>query len=752
MLLKKKKKTGDPPAQGRNPGKKERAGYQFGTLTGVFTPNILTILGVVMYLRFGWVLGNVGLIPTLIIVTISTAITFLTALSVSALATNMKVQGGGAYFMISRSLGIETGAAIGLPLFLAQALGISFYVVGFSESVVQIAPLLDMRTVGTFTLFVLFLIAFRSADFALKTQYIIMLFIGLSLISFFMGTGERLLPVTQETAVPDKEHFWVVFAVFFPAVTGILSGLSMSGDLRNPGKAIPWGTLGAVAFSYAIYMAIPIFFVRVVQDTRILLIDSMIMYRIARWGQFILAGLWGAALSSALSSLLAAPRTLQAIAKDGIVFRFIGKGFGKNQDPWIAMLITLILALGGTVAGDLNMIAPVLSMFFLTTYGLLNLSAGFGRLINSPSWRPKFRVHWGFCFIGAFGCFAVMFMINAGATFIALFISVAVYALMKRRRLRARWGDMKSGILMLLVQFSLLKLSAKKPNVETWRPNILVLSGSPKARWHLIELADAISHGYGLLTVVSVLPEKHITSEREENLERAIKSYLEERKIRAFVKVYPAHDLIGGITSLVRGYGFGPIEPNTIILGEIEEGQNFSAFAGLIKMMHEDRRNVIIVKEGDAQRELQKERSIDVWWEQKGKNAGLILALAHLLKTSPSWLNAKLVLKTVTDSPTESPDVERGLRQFIEQGRIDAEIKTVPIWESGVFDTIAMNSRDADFVFIGLRPPDIQETAETYGVYIRDIMQKTQKIPLAAYVLSSEDMEFRKLFSSLEAS
>ena len=204
MLLKKKKKTGDPPSQGRNPGKKERAGYQFGTLTGVFTPNILTILGVVMYLRFGWVLGNVGLIPTLIIVTISTAITFLTALSVSALATNMKVQGGGAYFMISRSLGIETGAAIGLPLFLAQALGISFYVVGFSESVVQIAPLLDMRTVGTFTLFALFLIAFRSADFALKTQYIIMLFIGLSLISFFMGTGEHLLPVARKQLFRTK--------------------------------------------------------------------------------------------------------------------------------------------------------------------------------------------------------------------------------------------------------------------------------------------------------------------------------------------------------------------------------------------------------------------------------------------------------------------------------------------------------------------------------------------------------------------
>ncbi|MFH1025509.1 MAG: Na-K-Cl cotransporter, partial [Nitrospirota bacterium] len=630
-----------------------------------------------------------------------------------------------------------------------QTLGISFYVVGFSESVVQMVPLLDITSVGMFTLFALFLIAFRSADFALKTQYIVMLLIVLSLISFFMGTGEHLPPVAPEMNSPARENFWVVFAIFFPAVTGILSGLSMSGDLENPGRSIPLGTIGAVACSYAIYMAIPLFFVRVVQDTRILVIDSMVMYKIARWGYFILAGLWGAALSSALSTILAAPRTLQAIAKDGIVFRFIGKGYGKNQEPWIAMLITLLLALGGTVGGDLNMIAPVLTMFFLTTYGLLNLSAGFGRLINSPSWRPKFRVHWGFCFAGAFGCFAAMFMINPGATFIALFISFCVYALIKRRRLKARWGDLKYGILMLLTQFSLLKLSAKKPNIETWRPNILVLSGSPTSRWYLIELANAISHGYGLLTIVSVLPEKHITSEREESMERAMRNYLSERKIRAFVKVYPAGDLFSGITSLVRGYGFGPIEPNTILLGDIGEGGNYEAFAGLIKMMYENRRNVIIVKESASQKEQQKERTIDIWWGQKGNNAGLILALAHLLRTSPLWQNTGLMLKTIIYSSKDKDDVELGLRQFIEQGRIDADVKTVVEWESGIFDTIAMNSREADFVFIGLRRPDAQETEEAYSEYIKTIMQKTQNMPTVAYVLAAEGLEFKKIFSSL---
>ena len=183
----------------------EKTGYQFGAFKGVFTPSILTILGVIMYLRFGWVIGNVGLIKTLIIVTISSLITFITALSVSALATNMKVKGGGAYYIISRSLGLEIGAAIGLPLFLAQALGVSFYITGFAESITQIAPNLEIKEIGILVLIVLSVIAFKSADLALRVQYLILILIVSSLVSFFMGTGQHIAPRSPSTIVPGKK-------------------------------------------------------------------------------------------------------------------------------------------------------------------------------------------------------------------------------------------------------------------------------------------------------------------------------------------------------------------------------------------------------------------------------------------------------------------------------------------------------------------------------------------------------------------
>ncbi|MEW6053970.1 MAG: Na-K-Cl cotransporter [Nitrospirota bacterium] len=728
---------------------KEKTGYQFGTFKGVFTPSILTILGVIMYLRFGWVIGNVGLVSTLIIVTISTSITFFTALSVSALSTNMRVKGGGAYYIISRTLGIETGAAIGLPLYLAQALGISFYIVGFAESVVQINPLLTMKEVAIATLILMSVLALKSADIALKSQFFILLLIALSLFSFFMGTGQNVTSLPPDTIVPEKESFWMVFAVFFPAVTGILSGLSMSGDLKNPEKSIPWGTLAAVAFSYAVYMAIPVFFARVIQDSRILLVDSMAMYKTARWGELILAGLWGAALSSAMGSLLGAPRTLQAIARDGIVFRFIGHGFGKNQEPRIAVFLSFLIALAGILAGDLNVIAPVLSMFFLTTYGLLNLSAGFGKLINSPSWRPKFRVHWGISFAGSFGCFAAMFMINPGATFIAIFVSIGVYALMKRRRMKARWGDLKYGILMLMVQFGLYKLAAKRPNIETWRPNILVLSGSPTSRWHLIEMANALSHGYGLLTVAAILPEKHVSFQRKESMETTIRNYLEEKNVKAMVKVYPADTIINGISALIKGYGFGPIEPNTVLIGEIAGEENITPFAEMIRMMHENRRNIIIVKEGQKREEGAKEKKIDIWWGQKGNNAGLVLALAHLLSTSPSWKNSGLRLRTVISPTDDRHEIERGLMSFIEQVRLEAGVDAVIMDESGLFGTIRKHSHDSDCVFVGLRPPSQEENAEDYSRYLKNIFQRTQDFPFISYVMASEDLEFKKIFTSL---
>ena len=284
---------------------KRSAGYGFGAFAGVFTPSILTIIGVVMYLRFGWVLGNLGLGRTLLLVTLCNSVTLLTGLSLSALATNREVQGGGAYYLVSRAFGAETGAAIGIPLFLSQAIGTAFYVAGFSESLVGALPAAagwDPRLVGSATLVALAGVSVFSANLAMRVQYFIMAAIALSLVSFFAGGNPGAEVLAGSGAAAPSPGFWVVLAVFFPAVTGILSGVGMSGDLRNPGKAIPRGTLGAVLAGYAIYMAVPVALYFFAGDAPALRTDPMIFQKCSRWPALVLPGVWAACLSSALGS------------------------------------------------------------------------------------------------------------------------------------------------------------------------------------------------------------------------------------------------------------------------------------------------------------------------------------------------------------------------------------------------------------------------------------------------------------------
>ena len=450
-------------------------GYRFGAFKGVFTPSILTILGVVMYLRFGWVLGNAGLPSTLLIVTISSGITFLTGLALSSLATNMKIRGGGAYYSISRSLGLEAGAAIGVPLFFAQALGIAFYVIGFSEAFAAVFPIASMRMIATGTLIALGVVTYFSADLALRFQFVIMALVGVSLVSFFAGSAPASAPPLTLPATPAVP-FWAVFAVFFPAVTGIEAGLSMSGDLKNPARSLPLGTLVAVGVGYLVYMAIPLFLASIVKDVALLRSNAFLFRAVARWGSLVVAGVWAAALSSAVGALLGAPRTLQALARDGVLPRVIGRGFGKGGDPRIASFLSILVALGAIWMGDLNLIAPLLTMFFLTSYGLLNLSAGLEALIGSPSWHPTLKIPAGVCLFGAASCAAAMLMINPGATFAAAAVSAFIFLVMKRRSLQVQWGDMRYGLLMHIARHAIHRLSAQAPDERSWRPNILVLS------------------------------------------------------------------------------------------------------------------------------------------------------------------------------------------------------------------------------------------------------------------------------------
>ncbi|MEZ4741242.1 MAG: amino acid permease [Bdellovibrionota bacterium] len=731
---------------------------KFGTFKGVFIPSVLTILGVIMYLRMGWVLGNVGLFGSLIIVTLASAITFLTGLSISATSTNMKVKGGGAYYMISRSFGVEAGAAVGIPLYFAQAIGIAFYLAGFAESLHAFFPDFPSYIISICGLIILTGLAIFSADVALKTQFFVFIIILLSLVSFFLGS-----PLSETAAEPsltvvvEQAGFWAVFAVFFPAVTGIEAGLSMSGDLKDPAKSLPRGTLAAVLFGYCIYLAIPVFLSIFVSEPSLLLAKPMIMKEVAYIGQFVVLGLWGATLSSALGAILGAPRTLQALARDSVIWSKFGEGYGAEDAPRIATGITFFVALGGILLGDLNVIAPILSMFFLTSYGVLNLSAAVEGMIANPSWRPKLKFPWVLSLIGGVFCFAVMFMINPGATMISMCLTFLVYYFMQKRKLTARWDDMRRGILIYLARLSISKLANLRENSKSWRPNLLVLSGAPTKRWYLIELADAITHGKGFMTIATILPTGSAVINRINEMQKAIEEFLKKNNIPSLVRISVADTVNSGVQSLVRDYGLGPIYPNTIILGETEQEENFNEFAEMLITIYQAGRNIVVIRESGLPLVQHRIKRIDVWWGRERRNAGLSLALGYMLQSSPEWEGSRLALKSVTTTESENIAAQEILDNYLAEGRLEADANTYSAEANrqSVFNKIRSVSKDAQLVFIGMRPPNLDEYRENpekaikeYELYYKELLDVTRQFPACAIVIAAEDIDFHKIFSA----
>ncbi len=692
-----------------------------------------------MYLKLGWVVGNVGLYKTLLIVTLATSITFLTGLSIAAIATDQRVRGGGAYYMISRSLGLEAGGAVGIPLFLAQALSVSLYTVGFAESFTAVFPRFTQEFIVMATIIVVAGIALLSPRLAIRTQYVVMGVVVLSIISLLFGSAISTEVAGASGTISEPVGFWEAFAVFFPAVTGITVGVNLSGDLKDPGRSIPLGTFLAIGTGYLVYMILPVI-LAFRAGSEALVADPLIMRPMSAWGDAILLGVWGGALSSAVGSILGAPRVLQALARDNVLpssLRWMGRGTGPDDTPRIGTIITLIFAGTAAYLGNLEIIAPVLTMFFLTTYGALNVAAGLERFLRSPSFRPKFKIHWAFSLLGAVGCFWVMALINSGATLVASIFVGGVYIWLKKRELTAAWGDLRRGLWMAVIRTGLLGLR-QESDARNWRPYTLVFSGAPTRRWHLVDLANCFSHSQGLLTVSTVVPEESITPERSGVLESKIRDYCERRGVRALVRVIPAPDAYSGVKRLVEAYGVGPLIPNSVLLGQNHElSKDRKKFCSLVSDLYRAKRNVFILRAEEKMGFRQRKR-IDIWWGGLQGNGALMLILGYLTQTSLIWKGSEVHLRMVVKDEKAKEETFRNLQGIIERTRTNFIPHVITSSGQNFWDLVLEHSQDADLVFLGIRKPQ-----DDFVNYWDKLLTETTNLPATVFVLASEEIDFK---------
>ena len=552
---------------------------KFGTFGGVFTPCVLTILGVIMFLRFGDVVGNAGIFNALLIVLAAKAITTLTTLSLSAIATNTRTKGGGAYFLISRSLGVEFGGAIGTVFFLAQAISASMYVIGFAEAFVGTFPGLglSLATVATATNLGVFACMMIGAGWTIKVQYAILAVLLLSLVSFGAGVPQAFDPeLFQANWGPGfvaGESWVTMFALFFPAVTGIMAGANMSGDLKDPASSIPRGTLWAILFTALIYLGLAVLLgvVRPREGDGGLIGSNMIMNDIAVVPWLITAGVFAATLSSALGSMMGSPRILQAFARDQVlpVLRPFASGSGASNEPRRATILTFIIAQACILMGDLNAIAPVITMAFMITYGTLNLASFYESFTKNPSYRPRFKYcHWSLSLAGALACLGVMLLLNWAWAVVAIAGMCGLYWLIAQREVEANWGDVKSGLAFERARKNLARLEDEAYHPKNWRPMLLTMGGAGESRRHLATYGHWLTNGHGIQTLGLVIEGELIEKmDRRAAQRKVLRNFIREHRLSAFRAVVVSPSVGQGITALVQAHGLGWLEPNTLLLG-----------------------------------------------------------------------------------------------------------------------------------------------------------------------------------------
>jgi amino acid transporter len=662
---------------------------KLGTFGGVFTPSILTILGLILFLRLGFVVGSGGVLQALGILVLATAIASLTSVSLAAIATNRRVRGGGDYYLISRSLGVAYGGALGLILFVAQAVSVGFYCVGFAEGVSGLLPeiaAVDKGLVAVAAAVALLSLAYLGADLATRFQYLIMAILGAALASFFVGAADRFDGATLAANwSPDADAlgFWVLFAIFFPAVTGFTQGVSMSGDLRDPARSLPRGTFLAVG--------------------------------------------------------LAAARIFPRLSLFAV-------GHGPAGNPRRAVLLTGVIALVTINLGNLNAIAGLVSMFFLISYGLLNYATYVEATAASPSFRPRFRFyHARASLLGTLLCAGVMLALDPLSGVVAVALIAAIYQYVNRTAVPARWRDSLRAYRFRRVKEGLHAIAAEPAAPSDWQPQVLAFTHGVERRGRVLRFASWITGGSGIVTAASLIEgegDSDQSRKRCQEVEADLRAEIEEHSLDIYPLAIAVPDLRAGMTTLVQSWGVGPIRSNTVLLNwmSVEGNDEISSaalwYGRMIASAVRLHQHVVVLDTDETAwirlEEIEREnRRIDVWWFDD-ESSRLSLLLAHLMKRTEDWEDAHLRILAMT-SASEADRTQTNLSRRLEEYRIDAQV--VALSDPDLEDVVS-HSRDAALVFMSLRIEGMR-LADAFGWGISAVLER---LPIAALVAAAEDV------------
>jgi len=707
--------------------KPEKSNGGFGTMA-VFLTSISAILGAILFIRFGFATGTLGFWGAMAIIVVGHLITVPTALAVSELATNTRVEGGGAYFIISRSFGLKIGATIGIALFLSQTISVAFYIIAFAESfqflfdwcLSSFNISLPKQVVSIPSLFLLgFVIIKLGSDSGMKLLYLVNIVLFGVLVLFFVGK-----PIEGVDSIPfasnenfgffNKDSFFVYFAICFPAFTGMTAGVGLSGDLKNPGRAIPLGTMLGTFAGLLIYVLV-VWKLSVSASQADLMADQMVMSRIALFGAIAIPlGLAACTFSSAIGQIMVAPRTLQAIAADKAfpferINAFLARGIGKTKEPRNASVITFIIALFFVALGDIDTVAGVISMFFLITYGALCINSFLNHFGSPPSYRPRFKSKWYLSLAGFVLSVWVMFMISPFYTIVSYIMIVLIYLFVEHYNKDSKGlVNIFKGALFQLnrqLQVYMQKHQSSMDN-EEWRPAAICVSPNSFEREKILELMKWISHQHGFGTYFHLIEGYYSKQTYNESkvMQSKLISTTKDRGSTLYIDTMISPSYTSAIAQVIQTPSISGMENNLVIF-EYDK-RNHEELSNIIS-------NVSLVRAGQfdvgifaiSEQLIRTKNGIHVWLrDHDGKNTNFMILLGYIIISHPDWKKGQLKI-FITSKQEDFRGIKDTIDERIATGRLPitmANIEFIMIDEEHSFgDMVEKHSSNAGLTIIG---------------------------------------------------
>ena len=700
---------------------------KFGTAPVFFTA-ISTILGAILFLRFGFAVGSVGFWGVVVIIILGHLVTIPTALAISEIATNKRVEGGGEYFIISRSFGLNIGATIGIALYLSQAISVAFYIIAFTEAFefffnyMQVTYGLDLprQVISLPSMSILaVLILTKGANLGVKALYGVVALLVVSLIMFFMGhteyAGEQNFNLLS-AEFRNSGDFFFIFAIVFPAFTGMTAGVGLSGDLKNPSKSIPIGTISATVIGMVIYLFV-IYKLAMSASPDDLLNNQLIMGKIAIQGAIIIPlGLAASTISSALGSVMVAPRTLQALAMDHAfpskgINHWLAKGRAKDNEPVNASLVTVVIALFFVALGNVNSVAEVISMFFMVTYGALCLISFLNHFGSSPSYRPSFKSRWYLSLIGFVVSIWVMFKINTPYALLAFVGMAGIYFYLNyHHKYRKGFASVFSNAIFQLnrnLQVFLQKKSSTK-SFNEWRPSAICISKDSFERDKAFKLLDWISYKYGFGTYLHRIEgyySKATNQQAEEELQK-LNRIVRRKNSHVYVDTIISPSYTSAIAQAIQIPGIAGMENNMVIFEyDKEKDSSLEFIIENYALVNAGSFDVLIL--ASSRRDLKYENGIHVWISSTdSENANLLILLSFIISGHPDWKKADIKIFDIC-RPDEEKRVREEMKELVATGRLPITLSNIEVIpkedDVSAKSIVDQKSYDAALTMIGFR-------------------------------------------------